>query len=82
MLKSDQCDPEPPPDNLQKTVSWLPSDQYIELPDPSPASSLPTHSHASSHPDTGLDICKPAPMKCYNLQDLPLSWYLLTAMNP
>jgi hypothetical protein len=36
--------------------SWLPSDQDVELPAPSPAPCLPGHCHASCHDDNGLNL--------------------------
>lgn len=51
------------------SLSLLPADEDVELPDPSAAPGLPAHCHVSLHGDDVQNFynCKPAPNKYFLL---------------
>ena len=55
-----------------KVICWWPSDQVVEL-SASPAPHLPGCCHVSCHDNNGLNLwtCKPVPIRCCPLQELP-----------
>ena len=79
MLKSGQCVPDSLPSCLWKTVFWH---SVAQLSAPPPATCLPSCCLASHH-DNELNLwnCKPAPIKCCPLWELPWLWSLFTAME-
>jgi hypothetical protein len=54
------------PSCLEVSLSWLPLDQDVELPAPSPVPCQPGCCHASCHDDNELNLWnyKSAPIKC------------------
>jgi hypothetical protein len=47
------------------------------------SSSTMSACHAYLHDENGLNLwnCKPAPIKCFSLEELPWSWSLFIAMK-